>query len=584
MFLPMNVIIYFIFLVAFVASSKLSDFGFSKDLQDIKDALNLGGDIRSALASFTRGTRQLYRNDAFKLDQEMVYEYLAIKEEIICLLHNNNDLIDYEIEEIYIFNLFLFQELTRYESYFSQANLHVVLSFLLKASSKNIIKKSKDLAYNLTEKLTPEQLTDFIKFRLAHLKRESFDVEEKIGKLSTTSDPEDIYSTISAVSNSASRIQVSYYESLAEQLNHLNFNVHPYWLVPILDVLKALLSKNIKSTKFYTSVGTFLLNDTIINIMKSSAEFNESYSFLLFFAFKDNEIFSSKFQSVFATFEESSSPHAESLKTIIILYQNIRIISILNNNSTENEFKLVIGAFENLINLKKENYYARQIIAADYLSISSLISDFTNISTNEKHPLFWISLKIVGLIGFLGYDLFDDDKKVIGCYCNIVSGFGHFLLEIGVDSSDHFFKYIEDFRPFMAKALEATILRMMNIGTILGKRTFMAIIRFAELIPNVTDRLGCIDRLYSYYLSDIIPQFNKYDAIKDRELNDKHGVYMSSFLTFLASYTNNPTESQLPYLREYFLFLKDSNLLNKTELMILENIFNGFKHRRFIRR
>lgn len=544
----------------------------------------MGGDIRSALASFTRGTRQLYRNDAFKLDQEMVYEYLAIKEEIICLLHNNNDFIDYEIEEIYIFNLFLFQELTRYESYFSQANLHVVLSFLLKASSKNIIKKSKDLAYNLTEKLTPEQLTDFIKFRLAHLKRESFDVEEKIGKLSTTSDPEDIYSTISAVSNSASRIQVSYYESLAEQLNHLNFNVHPYWLVPILDVLKALLSKNIKSTKFYKSVGTFLLNDTIINIMKSSAEFNESYSFLLFFAFKDNQIFLSKFQSVFATFEESSSPYAESLKTIIIIYQNIRIISILNNNSTENEFKLVIGAFENLINLKKENYYARQIIAADYLSISSLISDFTNTSTNEKHPLFWISLKIVGLIGFLGYDLFDDDKKVIGCYCNIVSGFGHFLLEIGVDPSDHIFKYIEDFRPFMAKALEATILRMMNIGTILGKRTFMAIIRFAELIPNVTDRLGCIDRLYSYYLSDIIPRFKKYDAIKDHEITDKHGVYMSSFLTFLVSYTHNPTEFQLPYLREYFLFLKDSNLLNKTELIILENIFNGFKNRRFIRR
>jgi hypothetical protein len=583
MFLPMNIIIYFIFLVAFVASSKLSDFGFSKDLQDIKDALNLGGDIRSALASFTRGTRQLYRNDSFKLDQEMVYEYLAIKEEIICLLHNNNDLIDYEIEEISIFNLFLFQELTRYESYFSQANLHVVFSFLLKASSKNIIKKSKDLAYNLTEKLTPEQLTDFIKFRLAHLKRESFDVEEKIGKLSTTSDPEDIYSTISAVSNSASRIQVSYYESLAEQLNHLNFNVHPYWLVPILDVLKALLSKNIKSTKFYKSVGTFLLNDTIINIMKSSAEFNELYSFLLFFAFKDNEIFSSKFQSVFATFEESSSPYAESLKTIIILYQNIRIISILNNNSTENEFKLVICAFENLINLKKENYYARQVLAADYLSFSSLIPDFAKNCTSRKHPLYTINLKIVGLIGLLGYDLFDE-SKVIGCYCNIVSGFGHFLVEIGVDPSDHFFKYIEEFRPFIAKSLKVNILRMMDKSTILGKQTLVEMVRFAELIPNVIERQGCIDRLYSYYLSYTFPRFKKYDAIKYHEITDKHGVYMSSFLTFLVSYTHNPTVFQLPYLREYFLFLKDSNLLNKIELMILENIFNGFKHRTFIRR
>jgi hypothetical protein len=33
----------------------------------------------------------------------------------------------------------------------------------------------------------------------------------------------------------------------------------------------------------------------------------------------------------------------------------------------------------------------------------------------------------------------------------------------------------------------------------------------------------------------------------------------------------------LPYLRDFYSFLKDSKLLSKTELIILEGNFNGFR-------
>lgn len=572
----------FFFLVTFVASSKLSNFSFGKNLQDLKDTLNAGGDIKPILGSFMRETRHVFMNGSFEIDQEIVREYVAIKEEMICLLHKN-DSIDFSLEEISIFNLFLFEELTKFEVFFSQANLHIVLLFLLKASSKTIFHKAKEIASGLAYKLTPVQMKEFIKFRLLDATRSSTDIEEKIRKLSTTSDPEEIYSIISDASNQNTKIQISYYEMLAENLHLLDFEVHPDWLFPILDALKILFSKNIKSQKFIKYIGDLILSDKIINIMKSSPQFSESYAFLLYFAFAEPESFSTKFDSIWKSFEESSSPYADTMKIICKLFQNIQFVVILDNYSNENDFKTAISAFGRLIKLKKENDYARQVLAADYKYFSSLIMKFTDISTIEKHPLFTLSLMVVGMIGYLGHDLIDDDKNTISCYCNIVSGFGYYILKNGVES-EHVINFIEDFRPLVGKALDALINRIRRNNNFIGKKNLQSMIRFSQLVPDVIERHGFIDRIYSHYISDIQPQYNKYYTIKDREIGDNHGVHINSFLTFLDNYAFHPTESQLPYLKEYYMFLKDSKLLNKTELLILENNFNGFKYRRVLKK
>lgn len=572
------------FLVTFVASSKLSNFSFRKDLQDLKDALNKCEDIKPILGSFTRETRQVFMNDSINLNQEEVREYIAIKEEMICLLYNN-DSIDFDSEEISIFNLFLFNELPKFESFFSQANLHIVLLFLLKASSIVILHQAKEIASGLAHKLTSNQMNEFLKFRLLDSTKSkstsSTDIEERIRKLSTTSDPEEIYSIIVESSKTNIDIKIIYYEKLAEYLHRLDFEAHPDWLVPILDALKTLFLKNIKSQKFIKFVCDFILSDKIINIMKNSSEFNESYTFLLYFAFSEPESFSTKFEPVLTIFELSSSPYAETMNIIFKLFQSIKFVVTLNNNSNENDFKVAIDSFGKLIKLKKENYYARQVLKADYKYFNSLIMNFTAISTSEKHPLFTLSLMVVGMIGYLGHDLLDDEKFAVGCYCNIVSGFGHYMLKHGVES-ELVSNFLEDFRPLMGIAMEGLLNRIKRNNTFIGKNNLQSMIIFSQLIPDSVERQGYIDRIYSHYISDVQPQYSKYYTIVDREINDKQGAYVSSFLTFLKNYALHPSESQLPYLKEYYTFLKDSKLLNKTELMILEKCFNGFKYKRRI--
>lgn len=565
---------FLLLLVAnFVTASKLSKFNFRSCLNNLKIALNSGGNIRPILFSFNRETSRFYSlAAAVHFDSKFYSEYISIKEEIICLLHNiesNN----FKIEEIDIFNVFLYEELSKYEHYFSRSTLHIVLSFLIRASSRNILEDAKDLSAKLLVKLTPEQIEEFIKFKIIDFKGSSWsNLDNKIKKLSGD-DQEEIFSVICQVADdNNTNIKVKSYEILAERLEVLDFDLHPDWLVPILDAFVVFFINNIKSSRFPVSVGHFLFSHKILEIMRNS-EYNPSYSLLLYFVLKDREIFNLKAGSLLSTFAES--PYSYSLASTFALCRSIQIINRIDNHFNEENLNVVVTALDNLILLKENNEFSRRALSADCENISSIISNFEEITMNSRHGLNKIGMKIVGMVGYLCHDLVDDEGFIIDSHSNIISGYGAFLLKSDPNSCEYVSRFIQDFQPKIVIALEYFLKKAKD--QFIQDLNLPAVIKFIQLIPDINQRNSLTDRFCSCFISDAIPDYNRYNTIQYFEINDKPGVYMTSFLTFLTNYARSPSESQLPYLRDFYLFLKDSKLLTKTELMILENKFNGFK-------
>jgi hypothetical protein len=247
----------------------------------------------------------------------------------------------------------------------------------------------------------------------------------------------------------------------------------------------------------------------------------------------------------------------------------------LNDNSSEDDFNRAVDAFDTLILLKNRNQFAKQALSADFDYISSFLMTLQNTLMNVHHPLNALSMKIVGMIGYLCHDLIESENAIISSYSSIVLGYGTYLIKNEPNSCEHVNRFIHDFQPKIAIALEYLLKNFNNIY--FQAFILKAAIRFALLIPDVRVSRSFIDRFCSNFISNSVSNYNRYETIKDIEIADEKGVYISSFLTFLERYVILPDESQLPYLRDFYSFLKDSKLLSKTELIILEGNFNGFR-------
>jgi hypothetical protein len=568
------VLISFLFLVDFLAASNLSKFNFRKDLNDLKLVLNSNGNIAPILEDFNMETNRFYSPNNSWFTPEIHREYISIKEEIICLLYNDY-FTDFKLDEIFIFHLLLFEELKKFDTYFSLDNFHIVLSFLIKASSDETIDQSRNIATNLAVKLSPLQFQEFLKCIIVDFKSsKSSNVNSKIKEISDSVDQDQIFSIICEASNKNNEnIQVKSYEILATRLEIIDFDVHPDWVVPIIESLSILFSRNIESSMFSLLVGHFVFSEKIVNIMKNSS-FNQSYALLLYFVLKNQEIIKLYAGYIFNHFRES--PYTSTFGTSLALIQKIQIISpILNDNSSENDFKRVVDLFDTFIILKDMNQFAKQVLSADFEYIFSFVSKIENILINEKHHLNALGMKIVGIIGYLCHDLSESEDDIINSYSSIVLGYGRFLTKNEPNSCEHVKRFIQDFQPKMAIALEYLFQKLNN--AYVQDFIFRGTIRFALLIPDVRVSRSYIDRFCANFISNFVPDYNRFETIRDIEITDKKGVYLSSFLKFLESYVLLPNESQLPYLRDFYSFLKDSKLLSKTELIILEGNFNGFR-------
>lgn len=88
-----------------------------------------------------------------------------------------------------------------------------------------------------------------------------------------------------------------------------------------------------------------------------------------------------------------------------------------------------------------------------------------------------------------------------------------------------------------------------------------------DLINTYTDIFCC------QYISNFPLQFNRFDTIRFFQITDEKNVYMSAFLSFLEKYVKYKSHSK--YLGEFYKFLKDSKLVSKTELIIIENLLSA---------
>lgn len=557
------------------ASKQLSKYNFKNDLEALKNLLTLNEDIRPVLNSFNSDTHQLFTSPNAP-SPRTIREYIAIKEEIICLLLNNS-FTNFHFVELRPFNETLVEEILRYESYFKKENLHLVLIFLFKTSCGKNVEYARKIGTKLLINFNHEQMNVFVDSGVLKLDGTETELDKRIKELSSSSsDPEEVFSIFTQIFNEKSKISCSLEESLADLLKILDLNLHPEWLIPILETLKYFYLNGTKSKIFTSCVTKFILSENVLHILRDM-EINENYSFLIYFASKESQEFKDELESLSIEMRNEFCPYEYFLSLSNKVHKMFQWFRGLTDDSDEIAFKLAISGFTKILVLKYESEFIRNILKLEYDLIKKVMGNFSEVYNDSLHPLNHFAWKVAGCAGFLFHDVVENESSRNSCFTNIASGFGHALLKEDLTTFSKSIISMDHLYSIIGLAAEYTLKDIKEFMLPFKFSHLKAIIKFIELHPSIEERNSYISQFCAQYISDVPAQFNKYYTIDSIQIiTERRDIYVSGFLTFLKNYTSNPSESKLPYLREFYSFLKDSNLLSKTELIILENKFKGF--------
>lgn len=535
-------------------ASSLPKSTFDATLTEFKHAISSGEDFNPIL-------NQLNMECQTATSEKSIKTHVAVTEEIIALLMKRSSTsISLKTPEIQKFKENLMRDITENGGLFSLDHFESVSDFLIETSDGNLL-EFMSLVTEMLPRMTPEQAKRTLKrLELAQTKL----------RMEISQDKSAIYDHLMEIFDFESRSNdFCVLKPVMADLLLLDFAEHPEWLQPFM--LK--LMKAVNKLKEYPIVVqhliNFIMSDKVIDALPED-HLLDSYAIIMYSVSKARE-YTEKFNSISSESRGKLQIYHAKLEETAKIYKLINFVTNLTENSEDYEFELAQHALSSLKVKSRTSDLAKEIVI---LSNKDFEDTFKRLFKIFKYENKMIHLNI--LFGLLYFDLAEGmERRNFGF--NVISGIGLLLAQYDKDSPQYPSDYIQEILPNIDEMCEATLSRLIDDFGHINGLFLNAIIKAFQLNPVESNGNAFVDRLCTIFISDRKEHSNKFTALRGINLSDERSVYLTAFVTFLKSFEGNPNSSKLPYLDEYFMFLKSMGYLSEPEILLIENIMKFFK-------
>lgn len=511
------------------------------------------------------------------LDMESLKEYLRTKEEAIDLLLKNEST-DYKTPEISLFNQFLLNDCKMHESLISNEKVLDYIQFFMKSASKSDVNEVRRMCHTLISRLDSEETLKLNSILENMNSEHKISTEQELLEnrlfemVENESSPEfdDVYKILIKISQEIENLSPQGFVNLGKCLEYFDLRTNPELLLPALEALRIIFDFNRNQIDFQKAVTDFIFSENVILALPKGV-LVDSYAIILGLSLRECDVSGTKIDEMTDEMVDHFKPYSAFMKEIIKIFRCLNMVQKLKNESTEADLKIAFSALNNLKRMAKADANFRKIINFDYDILKSSVTSFYRIYAEESCPLFPLGWKVVSMIGLLCYELSEGLERKNSC-TNIVAGIGYLLLFHEKWSPDYPTALIEDLLPNIDDIIGTTLNSIMEAKLPLNLTRLSGILKFIQLHPNQDLVNFYTDRICSHHISYDPSHINHYYTIECFKLTDKRNVYLNSFLTFLAIYTQNPKKSELKYLKEFYKFIEESKYLSKTDSIIISKI------------
>lgn len=512
-----------------------------EDLRAMKIFLMNGKGIGTFLKRFNGRSKELLESSS----RDIPENYFQVKEEVICLIMKHDSIVTFDCPEIKLFYDYFIKEIKKYEYNFSPKHKDVINSFLTKAL--NMCKIHDDF------------MESHITARIEALKFEEVPDQDKI------------YTFLYEFVNDCGLPDVKCMKIMISQVLNLRFDEHPEWLSFTLSSLVKFIFnlKNSKDPKMWQNLIDLVLSECVINALEDETSI-DNYSIIFHLLMLKPE-FTVKLESLSSDLKQKIKDLTdEKVGDLIKIYKLLNFVSKLRVNSHEIDYNLAFRALKTLREMCATQNLAKELMNLDFDTVRRYIFSISDLLRCEINKMHLNASRVVLMMGMLHYDCVSGNKKQMAS-SNAVTGLGYILRGTPTDSTDYPNDYIKEVKPKLEEMLQLFLSSIAVSKIAMTYNQFLAILNVFKLTPNEIKRQAFIDQFCTHFISDIPSQIdNSFIYLNSITIGDRRGVYVTGFLSFLQSYLSNPNSSKLWYLKDFFQFLKYSNLLSKSELLFIE--------------
>lgn len=551
----------------------------SKFLVEIERNLSSNSDISSSLIGFNL-YNDIFRTHISTIDPKKLQVYILTKERAVHLISPCISKSFWKRTNLCVsdFVTNLLKDVKDYSEMFSTDKITEIMNFVIANVSHRNNDMLTDSLPNLVLRLSPDQFAEFLSETIKNPVCKVFSssiVEAWISMLSTEENPDPVQILDCLKSCAGLEVSNQNVVTLIKLVDLIDFEENPEWFNPIISALKKISIKRLSDPHFLKVFVNVMLTGSVGDKLLDNFEEHNSLAFLIYFASSQSDSFEAWGRTA------NLSPkmrifYETCLEKFSVITSRAEMLKQLSGEISKENIRSACRILEEFRGFAANDLLFAQILQADLVAMGKHLTALRLLVKDPHHPLVLDAWKLNFHFGLLTYELYADEERRNAASSNIVLGVGNILSIVSGGNNfptDLISEYLQIFDDVVDRSFRILKTAVSNMKMSTLKQLMLA----NNIHPLQAKRSSVNDRLLSLFISKCPGGFNHFSSVRSFSLVKPRDVYLTAFFTFLKDYNETKLDSNLEYLREFYLFLQNSDLLSKTEILIIDAKYRKFR-------
>lgn len=379
-----------------------------------------------------------------------------------------------------------------------------------------------------------------------------------------------------AISSSAVKISDSSYIAVLVGLKLSMSSFYPSLLNEILGCLCSIVSMTRKRMKVFEAIMDLLFLDQIAGAVDCNIR-NPHFIGLLNYFKKVHEVYyTSSLNNASDLVKENIRKHSKYLKKYEIASDCGNILQSIHLNSSEIEYKRAAGASKNLFTIYKDFPDAVLGLSNIFQIADDIIKKFVSYFFDKTHPLNALTSQIIGYISLFFFNNSIDNSR-IHASSNISYCIGNLVEKSKTDPSFYPSELIQEVVPNFEAHVKDIIKSYKSIPNQMLTFCLESFIAFVRVVSNSQFATSAIDELCLNFIKSTSISLISFEKVSHLCV-DEYLVTRAGFFFHLKNFLDKPNLEVIPHFGDLCIYLNGKKFLSKTEIMLLNKIFNFYAY------
>ena len=385
--------------------------------------------------------------------------------------------------------------------------------------------------------------------------------------------PADICTTIFLISSSGLIVSDSSFSLLLARLNDSCYDYRSALIYEIFAALEQLFDRISSNENLTRLLINFMVNEWVINELDST-EVNKNYLGLIFRLIQGSKYFENAIKVLSSSLLTKLNIYLSQINVhtkAVVCFGHLLNLNT-NVNPSDSTIRLANSAITNLRSIQQTNPFIYSFLPESVIPVFKLTNAriLSNLNRANSSKIKESLLNLSAEIAFLDFDIFESQQDRAKAAYNIGLSIGMLIDLSNTSGTSYPIKYLEKLLVNFVEIGKMFLSVLVDFPNPMPLKDLASYMSFAKLYQN-HEILGKLmpQSICFFYVATNSLENRPYEHLIQWETDLIPNVYSTTIQESLLKHLKG-TDKNLKSLREYFYYMENHKLLNKSESEIIK--------------